>query len=50
MTTPSTARLQTASIDQALEDTTSPDNGKLSILHFHMITELIHNNFYFIIL
>ena len=49
MTTPSTTRLQTGSIDQALEDTMCPDIGKLSILHFHIITELIHNNFYFTI-
>ena len=49
MTTPSITRLQTSIIDQPLEDTKSPDIGKLSILHFHMITKLIHNNFYFII-
>ena len=49
MTTPSTTSLQTCSIDQPLEDAKSPDIGKLLILHFHMITELIHNNFYFII-
>ena len=49
MTTPSITRLQTSIIDQPLEDTKSPDIGKLLILHFHMIIELIHNNFYFII-
>ena len=49
MTTPSTTRLQASSIDQPLEDTKSSDIGKLLILHFHMIIELIHNNFYFII-
>ena len=42
MTTPSTAGLQTSSIDQPLEDTKSPDVGKLLILHFHIITKLIH--------
>ena len=43
MTTPSTTRLQTSSKDQPLEDTKSPDVGKLLTLLFHMITKLIHN-------
>ena len=43
MTTPSTTRLQTSRIDQPLEDTKSPDVGKLLILFFHIVTELIHN-------
>ena len=42
VTTPSATRLQASSVDQPLEDTKSPDVGKLLILHFHMITELIH--------
>ena len=49
MTTPSTTSLQTCSVDQPLEDAKSPAIGKLLILYFHMITELIHNNFYFIV-
>ena len=49
MTTPSTARLQTSSVDQPLEDIKSLDVGKLLILFHHMIIELIHNNLYFII-
>ena len=49
MTTPSTARLQTSSVDQPLDDTKSPYVGKLLILFNHMIIELIHNNLYFII-
>ena len=49
MTTPSTTSLQISSIDQPLEDVKSPDIGMLLILYFHMITELIHNNFHFII-
>ena len=39
MTTPTTTRLQTSSVDEPLEDTKSPDVGKLLI---HKITELIH--------
>ena len=49
MTTPLTTRLQTSSVDQPLEDTKSPDIGKLLILIFHIITEIIHN-FVFIII
>ena len=49
MTTSSTTRLQTSNVDQPLEDTKSPDIGKLLILLFHIITELIHN-FGFIII
>ena len=49
MTTPSPTRLQTSSVDQPLEDTKFLDIGKLLILYFHMITKLIHNNFYFIV-
>ena len=35
MTTPSTTTLQRSSVDQPLEDTKSPDVGRLLILHFH---------------
>ena len=47
MTTPSTTRVQTSSVDQPLKDTKSPDVGKLLILLFHKIPELIHNNYIF---